>query len=253
MIHFAASPIGGRECSVEKPYARYFDGTGWLEPMHSYAQNFEDVTLRRALRDIDKGFYVDIGGYHPRMHSVTKHFYDKGWSGLNVEPNQVMLDRFVAERTNDINIGVAIGGRNSEIDLHIIGSTGLTTTVKSIASGHAVAGYATTGVKKVKMFTLETLFENYCMGRTVDFLKVDVEGAEPDVILPCKFQSNRPRIILIENSNGYHEDLLSKGYVFCWFDALNRWYVRQEDEWRCDLVARPPSVWDRITNLEQTE
>lgn len=235
---------------MEKAYARYFDGTGWLEPMNSYAQNFEDVTLRRALRDIEKGFYVDIGGYHPRMHSVTKYFYDKGWSGLNIEPNKELLERFIAERPNDTNIGVAVGGSDSEIDLHIIGTTGLTTTVESIATGHASAGYATTSVSRVKMIRLDTLFDTYCRDRTVDFLKIDVEGAEADVIRHCQFNTNRPRIILIENSNGYHEDLQSKGYSFCWFDGLNRWYVRQEDDWRCDLVARPPSIWDRILNLQ---
>jgi FkbM family methyltransferase len=221
--------------------------------MCSYAQNFEDVTLRRAFRDIDKGFYVDIGSYHPRMHSVTKYFYDRGWSGLNVEPNPALLERFVAERPNDTNIGVAVGGKESEIDLYIIGNTGLTTTIESIASGHAAAGYATTGVVRVKMLMLETLFEKYCRDRTIDFLKIDVEGAESDVIRPCKFENYRPRIILAENSSGYHEDLLSKGYAFCWFDGLNRWFVRQEDDWRCDLVARPPSVWDRISNLTPIE
>lgn len=221
--------------------------------MPSYAQNFEDVTLRRALQDIEKGFYVDIGGYHPRMHSVTKYFYDRGWTGLNVEPNKALLERFIAERLNDTNIGVAVGASDAKINLHIIGNTGLTTTIESIASGHASAGHPTTGVSRVKMIRLDTLFDTYCRGRTVDFLKIDVEGAEADVIRPCKFDSNRPRIILIENSNGYHEDLQSKGYVFCWFDALNRWYVRQEDDWRCDLVARPPSVWDRILHIEVIE
>ena len=52
----------------------------------SYAQNFEDVILRRALKDIEKGFYVDVGAHDPVIDSVTKAFYDLGWRGINIEP-----------------------------------------------------------------------------------------------------------------------------------------------------------------------
>lgn len=235
---------------MEKPYARFYRATGWLEPMHSYAQNFEDVTLRRALHDIDRGFYVDIGAYHPRIHSVTRHFFDKGWSGVNVEPNPAMLVAFMRERPTDANVGVAVGAGNGEIDLHVIGETGLTTTVAALASRHASTGHATTRIMRTAMMTLEALLEAYCAGRTIDFLKIDVERAESDVILPCNFDKQRPRIIAVENADGYHDHLLSRDYIFCWYDGLNRWYVRLEDEWRCDLVARPPSLWDRISNLQ---
>lgn len=230
------------------PEARYFDGTGWLAPMHSYAQNYEDVTLRRALLDIETGFYVDIGGYDPDMHSVTRHFYDSGWSGVNVEPNPVNLAKFQASRPRDINLGVAVGTHDGEIDLHVIGDTGLTTTVESMAAGHATAGYITTSVVRTPMVTLQTLFETYCAGRTIDFLKIDVEGAETDVIQPYAFTDVRPRIIVVENSDGYHAHLMDKAYLFCWYDGLNRWYVREEDAHRCDLLARPPSLWDQIMN-----
>ena len=54
--------------------------------MISYAQNFEDVILQRVFHTCDQGRYIDIGGYDPTIDSVTKHFYDRGWSGVNVEP-----------------------------------------------------------------------------------------------------------------------------------------------------------------------
>ena len=57
------------------------------EPMISYAQNFEDVILWRALRDVPNGFYIDIGAGHPVADSVTMHFYEHGWRGINVEPD----------------------------------------------------------------------------------------------------------------------------------------------------------------------
>lgn len=57
--------------------------------MISYAQNFEDVMLMRALASIEKGFYIDVGAAWPDQDSVTKAFYEKGWLGVNIEPNPV--------------------------------------------------------------------------------------------------------------------------------------------------------------------
>jgi len=53
----------------------------------SYAQNYEDVMLWRALKHVERGFYIDVGACSPDQHSVTRAFYEKGWHGINVEPN----------------------------------------------------------------------------------------------------------------------------------------------------------------------
>ena len=53
----------------------------------SYAQNFEDVMLWRALKHISNGFYIDVGAWSPDIDSVTRIFYEHGWRGVNVEPN----------------------------------------------------------------------------------------------------------------------------------------------------------------------
>jgi hypothetical protein len=56
-------------------------------PFISYGQNSEDVVLWRALRDIGTGFYVDVGAGDPKEDSVTHAFYERGWSGINIEPS----------------------------------------------------------------------------------------------------------------------------------------------------------------------
>lgn len=228
--------------------ARSFAGTGFLPQMVSYAQNFEDVALRRALPDIEQGFWIDIGAYDATMHSVTKHFYDAGWSGVNVEPNPARSEQLSLERPRDAIVRSAIGKTHGMIKLHIIGDTGLTTTVPSFAEMHAKAGYNTTREVDVPLIPLESLFNLHGQSRTIDFFKVDAEGAESDIITPYDFKSCRPRIILVEASPDFSYDghLKNKGYIPTWFDALNYWYVREEDEWRCDLVARPPSLWDNF-------
>ena len=75
----------------------------------SYAQNYEDVTLRRALRDVSSGFYVDVGANDPRVDSVTRAFYERGWHGINIEPVAHWHDRLQADRPRDINLRVAAG------------------------------------------------------------------------------------------------------------------------------------------------
>ena len=74
----------------------------------TYAQNFEDVILWRALKHIDRGFYVDCGAYDPTRHSVTKAFYDRGWRGINIEPILSLLQEFVVQRPLDANLAIAI-------------------------------------------------------------------------------------------------------------------------------------------------
>ena len=77
--------------------------------MISYAQNFEDVVLNRVFHAVQQGRYIDIGAYDPVVDSVTKHFYDRGWSGVNVEPVTRFHEKFVATRPRDWNINSAVG------------------------------------------------------------------------------------------------------------------------------------------------
>src|SRR5262249_37761326 len=74
--------------------------------MISYAQNREDVLLARVLREVEGGFYVDVGAHDPSNCSITRHFYDSGWRGINIEPG-VIFDRLVQDRPRDINLNVA--------------------------------------------------------------------------------------------------------------------------------------------------
>ena len=237
--------------TIDVPQGRYFRGTGgFLAPMTTYAQNSEDVTLRRALQDIKEGFWVDIGANHPIIESVTKWFSEQGWHGINVEPNPAFLTLLQAERPRDINLGIAIGAHRGRVPLHILGNTGQTTTIYRFAEREAQNGQPITSTIEVDMLPLDALLDTHAKDRTVDFLKIDAEGAEPDIIGAAAFDRHRPRIILFENIDGYEPPLPSKGYHYVWYDGLNHFYVRDEDLWRADLLARPPSVWDQAAGMD---
>jgi hypothetical protein len=96
-------------------------------PFISYAQNYEDVILWRALRDVEKGFYVDVGAADPQEWSVTRAFYDRGWSGINIEPLDEYFDKLTQARPRDINLRVALGRAAGRRTLHTIAGTGLST------------------------------------------------------------------------------------------------------------------------------
>jgi len=79
----------------------------------SYASNFEDVLLYRCFRNVRSGFYIDIGAHHPTFASVTRWFYDQGWSGINVEPG-AEIDNLRAQRARDVNLALAVADFEGE-------------------------------------------------------------------------------------------------------------------------------------------
>ncbi|RDH40967.1 MAG: hypothetical protein CFE62_000985 [Candidatus Aquirickettsiella gammari] len=98
-----------------------------------YAQNLEEVVLWRALQHVKKGFYIDVGAYSPDEDSVTKLFYDKGWSGANIEPNPEYHAELVRKRPRDKNFCFALSNKLDLTEINILNfaesnlSTGLST------------------------------------------------------------------------------------------------------------------------------
>src|SRR6266487_1233476 len=108
----------------------------------SYAQNGEDFLLWRLLYDIDAGTYIDIGACDPEIDSVTRAFYDRGWSGINIEPVAAYWERLCRSRPRDVNLNFAAGASDGERDFFIVDNTGLSTLGGTIAERHRAAGFA---------------------------------------------------------------------------------------------------------------
>jgi len=217
----------------------------------SYAQNREDILLARALPS-NSGFYVDVGAADPTEDSVTRYFYDLGWRGLNVEPQQAFFDKLVGERPRDINIQAVISDTPGPMVLHAAEShPGWATTIPVVAEGMNAKGLAV-GSKEIEAFTLSQVLETHGVTE-IDFLKIDVEGAERNVLLSLDFARWRPRIVLLEateqgtsipNHQAWEDVILGTGYLFATFDGLNRYYVRPEDEALIPILNVPVNVFD---------
>jgi FkbM family methyltransferase len=228
--------------------------------MITYGQNCEDVMLWRALKEIDEGFYVDIGAAWPEMHSVTKTFYDKGWRGINVEPNPELHAQLCKLRPRDINIQLAVSDREGEVELNLVPGTGLSTLDAGVARGYVNNSFRSTPLQ-VSCSTLATILRTHLPeGQEIHFLKVDVEGLESEVLRGNDWSINRPWIVVVESTRplsqveshqAWEPGLIAAGYLFAYADGLNRFYVEKS---RRDLLAAfkyPPNVFDEFITASE--
>jgi len=226
----------------------------------SYAQNFEDVMLSRALKHVSNGFYIDVGAAWPDEHSVTKAFYDRGWHGINIEPNPELLSLLQKDRPKDKNLGLAIGDHEGSLVINILADTGLSTLDPAIAIAHTQAGRNARS-KEISVTTLEKIWLHHVASdQAVHFLKVDVEGLEKQVLQGNDWISNRPWIVLVEatlpmsqveNFTPWEPILTSSNYQFVYADGLNRYYIAKEHSDLMHAFKYPPNVFDGFISAAQ--
>jgi FkbM family methyltransferase len=224
----------------------------------SYAQNREDILLARVFSDRKKGFYIDIGAHDPVNYSITKYFYDLGWHGINVEPSSDIFPRLCAARGRDINLNFGLSDTEGILRFYeATKGAGLSTFVKREMERHCKAGFEFTE-RQCKVTTLAKICKRYVQG-DIDFLSLDVEGYEAEVIEGGDWRKWRPRILVIEatkpgttitSHDAWESLLLAADYVFANFDGLNRYYVRAEDKHLLPALSVPVNVFDSYIPYE---
>lgn len=223
----------------------------------SYAQRLEDYHLACALGDRETGTYIDVGAGHPVADNVSYWFYLKGWRGLVVEPQRALLDLYAFLRPRDIAVCSLVGEREGEADFHIVERLhGFSTTVAEHA--RMAAGYgAAVATVRMPTRTLASLVAEHDLG-PVDFLKIDVEGAEAAVLSGMDWKRCRPRIVVIEAVEpgsmaeawrAWEPLLTTNGYRFALFDELNRFYVAEEEDELARRLPSTPAAWESAHHL----
>lgn len=231
----------------------------------SYAQNFEDVMLARCFPG-PRGFYVDVGANDPDIDSVTRHFYERGWTGINIEPLASNFARLRKRRPRDINLHLAAGESDGEITFYEIGKWhGYSTTDSEIAAQHRRDGLKVVE-HKTPLRRLASVLDEHAKGKAIDFLSVDVEGAELSVLAGADLRRHRPKIILAESrlpvtvnmvgrffevpdrADDYAKFLSPFGYKLVYRDGLNAFFVADEQADLARHFAFPPGIADRLTH-----
>lgn len=219
----------------------------------SYAQNFEDVMLWRALRQVQGGFYIDVGANDPVVDSVTKAFYDRGWRGINLEPVPRYYHDLQRQRPEDITLQLAAGATSGSFTLYEVESVrGWGTLDETMAAEYRNQGHTVLEIR-VTVTPLAEICQQYVTG-PIHFMKIDVEGAEEQVLKGMDFNRWRPWIIIaetrvpnnLETTTPEWESLLTEnGYQPVYCDGINTFYLaeKQYDQLRSAFTL-PPNALD---------
>jgi len=223
-------------------------------PPVSYAQNFEDVMLWRALRHVSQGFFIDLGAQDPVVDSVSHLFHDAGWRGIHVEPHPQYAQALREQRPGDIVIQAAVGADRGVLSYFQIDGTGISTLDPEIADEHKKRGFAVARTE-TPVIALDDVLE-LAEGGVVHWLKIDVEGFERQVLEGWGNRSIVPWIVVVEatvpltqvpTQDQWEPLILGKGFRFVYQDGLNRFYVAPQHPELAAAFSSPPNVFDQFT------
>ena len=186
-------------------------------------QEGENIILERIFAKQFKGLYVDVGAHHPVRFSNTLNLYQKGWTGINIEPNQEVIKAFKKMRPKDINLNMAISTQKNSCNYYKFEDPALNTTDIKIVKIRGKQGHRCIEKISVPTQTLDQVLSKYCKKKSViDILKIDVEGKELDVLKSNNWEKFIPKVIICElinvdieklNKNHVYKFLKSKNYL----------------------------------------
>lgn len=158
----------------------------------------EDLIIESIIPTKKNGFYVDVGANHPIKFNNTHLFYKKGWTGINIEPNHSRIWLFNLLRRRDINLNVGIGQVASEMNFHIFKESTLSTFDDSAANSYIKMGHPLKKTVKIPIKPLREIFAEHVKDTEIDFMSVDTEGFDMEVLQSNDWNTYRPRFVIIE-------------------------------------------------------
>ena len=169
----------------------------------TYAMEGEDLEVVKILKNIQNGFYVDAGGYHPLDRNNTYLLYKKNWRGINIDLSEFSIDLFNFARPEDINVNVAVENKDDKVTFFYQKKLSQLTTIKKNVANFRMQGQIMEReIKSNKLTTIinKTKYKN----RKIDFLNIDLEGADFEALKSLDFNIYRPKLICVEI---YDEDI----------------------------------------------
>ena len=198
----------------------------------------EDLVVEKYFKDVVNGFYVDLGCYHPVQNNNTMLLYQKGWRGINIDISEFSINLFNFCRPDDLNLNFAVSDKNGEIDFYYQKKISALSTIKKSQSDLAFQG-------KIKKKTISSqtltqiLDDSKYKGKSIDFLDIDIEGADLDALKSLDFSRYSPKLICVEilhenmfiNNNDIEKSeiynlLKAKNYKRIWSGIFNHIFVK---------------------------
>jgi len=174
----------------------YFDGFS----LKSYSQEGEDMILRRLFDKQKTGFYVDVGAHHPKRFSNTFFFYKKGWRGINIDAMPGSMSLFNKIRPKDINLEIPISDKKQKLKYYMFNEPALNGFSKELAEKRDGGdNYKIISEKAMETSTLEDVLEKYLpSGQRIDFMSIDVEGIDLQVLKSNNWRRFKPKCVVVE-------------------------------------------------------
>ena len=188
----------------------------------TFSQYAEDLFIDILIGYKKKGLYIDIGACHPVILSNTKKFYDRGWEGLNIEPNPKNYKLFLYQRSKDVNLNIGIGEKDETLTFYEFDTDTVSTFSKERVEKLKEEGFKLLEEIEIKVLPLWKVFEG--VKGQVDFMSIDTEGLDMKVIKSNNWNKYRPKIICIEGNN-YDDFFKEVGYKKVIFNGLNSFFT----------------------------
>lgn len=188
---------------------------GYQEPEKflndSFAQEGEDMVLDRIFGQKINGFYVDVGALHPVRFSNTYKFYKKGWRGINIDALPGSMVLFDKLRPLDINLEVPVSDRAEVLPFYVFNDHALNTFSKEVADERSrKAEYHVKEIINIKTQPLSAILAQHLpVNQNIDFLTIDAEGFDFQILQSNNWLKYKPSVVLIESDLSYSELLTS--------------------------------------------
>jgi len=200
----------------------------------SYAMDNEDTAILNYFKDKRNGFYVDVGCYHPIHRNNTYLLHKKNWSGINIDTSQFSIDLFNHMRPKDLNYNCAISNKNEIVKLFYQKKLSQLSTTESDQAKTVFQGKIKE--KEIQAFTLdEILNRDRFIDFKIDFLDIDVEGADLKVLEGLSFEKFKPELVCVEihakeiKQSDIYKFLVNKNYELLWSGAFSHIFKRSQN------------------------
>lgn len=202
----------------------------------TYAHCGEDVIIDYFFFHQKKGFYVDVGAHHPKRYSNTARLYARGWRGINIDPDSSLIKVFDRQRKHDINVNVGVAKVSGALTLHRFSDPAVNTFSEENAArlrSHKWLSEIATETIKVRPLR-EILDEHLPADTTIDFLNIDVEDLDFEVVQSNDWVKYHPTLVAIEDrffdllaptDSQIYNFFTQNGYVFMGYAGLTHLFV----------------------------
>ena len=199
----------------------------------SYAMDNEDTAVLDYFKDKKNGFYVDVGCYHPIHRNNTYLLHRKNWNGINIDTSQFSIDLFNHLRPNDLNYNCAISNKSEIVKLFYQKELSQLSTTEIDQAQTVFQG--TIKKKSIQAFTLDEILDrDKYKNSKIDFLDIDVEGADLKVLEGLSFDKFQPELVCVEihekeiKKSDIYNFLIDKNYELLWSGTFSHIFKRSQ-------------------------